>query len=102
MKAIHYFKVASHFKVYQYLFWLALCHDLVEDGFLPAFFTKMWKDLDAITRKKGEAYFDYIARLQQNPSAKKVKVADLKENMKRCSSSLLRRYTKALKLLEPN
>ena len=58
MKIVHYIKVAKHFKFYQYLFWLALCHDLVEDGYLHPIFTKKWKDLDAITRRKDEKYFE--------------------------------------------
>lgn len=99
MKIIHYIKVAVHFKVWTHEFWLALFHDLVEDEYLHSFILKYWSSLDAITRRKNEQYFDYINRVKQNKSATKVKLADLNENIKRCSDSLKKRYIKAQLIL---
>ena len=98
MKIIHYFKVALHFSIFTEEFWLALCHDLVEDGYLGEWACK-WKSLDAITRRENEVYMDYIQRVFHNKTATNVKIADLKENIKRCNASLMNRYLKALQYL---
>lgn len=37
--------------------------------------------LDAITKRKGETYNDYLFRVKQNPLARSVKVLDLTHNM---------------------
>lgn len=94
MKLIHYIKVARHFSVFSEEFWLGLCHDLVEDGYIGTWALK-WKSLDFITRRENEIYMDYIQRVSLDKIATKVKLADLKENMKRCNQSLFKRYTKA-------
>lgn len=99
MKIIHYFKVALHFRIWTHEFWLALCHDLVEDGYISDRILYYWCSLDDITRMDGEFYMDYIHRVSLNPISKRVKIADLEENMKRCSESLLKRYKKAYKYL---
>ncbi len=67
---------------------VALLHDVVEDsewtvdqlandGF-PAEITDA---VDAISKREGEAYFDYIERLRKNFLAARVKMADLEDNM---------------------
>lgn len=98
MKVVHYIKVASHFKVWTHEFWLALFHDTVEDKYIGDWILK-WKSLDAITRRKNEVYKDYIHRVAKNKSATKVKIADLRENLKRCPNSLVKRYRNALQFL---
>lgn len=61
--------------------------------------------LDAITRRQGEKYFDYIERVKQNEMAKTVKLADLQDNINRCAKDLpnrwglIRRYAKAYGIL---
>lgn len=55
--------------------------------------------VDAITRRKNEKYFDYIRRLSSNPIAKRVKIADMQENLSQGDLSLSTRYYKALKTL---
>ncbi|MNW67301.1 hypothetical protein D3C74_458690 [compost metagenome] len=37
--------------------------------------------LKAITRKKDESYMEFIRRCKQNELARKVKIADIKDNM---------------------
>lgn len=94
-------------------FCIALLHDIVEDGY--ATFEELQKRfdldaeqmaaLDAITRRQGERYFDYIARCKQNEMAKTVKLADLQDNIRRCAKDLpnrwglIRRYAKAYGIL---
>ena len=88
-------------------------HDIVEDGY--ATFEELQKRinlddeqmaaLDAITRRQGEQYFDYIHRVKQNDIAKIVKLADLQDNITRCANDLpnrwglIRRYAKAYGIL---
>lgn len=82
-------------------------HDVVEDTRFTlddlrrnGFNDEILEAVDAITRRKGEKYFDYIRRLSSNPIAKRVKIADLQENLSRGDLSLSTRYYKALKMLE--
>ena len=101
MKLIHYYKVARHFTIWTQEFWLAICHDLVEDGYVGRW-ACIWSGLDAITRRKNEVYMDYINRVSRHQTAKKVKLADLDENINRCSESLAKRYIKAIHFLNLN
>jgi len=87
---------------------VALLHDLVEDtdlyltqlasfGFSPAVIAAV----DAITRRSGEAYADYIDRVALDPVARDVKLADLQDHLRpmtppfELSPSLAERYRKA-------
>ena len=65
---------------------VAVLHDLVEDTaftvqqleyMFPAYITDA---VDAISRRKGETYKQFIARCAQNPIAKSVKGADITDN----------------------
>jgi hypothetical protein len=90
--------------------WLeGLLHDALEDTDLTA------RDLLAagvpdevvgtviyLTRAEGETYSDYIERVQANPFAKAVKLADLRVNLARMDAaheSLRPRYDKAVEAL---
>ena len=93
---------------------VALLHDTVEDKRLNLdiiereFGEEIAEAVDAISRREGEKYFDYIERVKQNTLAKKVKIEDLKHNsdISRIPDaqpedfSLLKRYEKALKILQ--
>jgi (p)ppGpp synthase/HD superfamily hydrolase len=85
---------------------VAFLHDVVEDtkytldDLRLAFRDEIVQAVDAITKRKGEKYFDYIRRLSSNPIAKRVKIADLQENLSQGDLSLSTRYYKALKMLE--
>lgn len=73
-----------------------LMHDAVEDGWWPAAWA--WKSLDAISRRDGETYQDYILRLKADPLATRIKLVDLVDNLTRNggpSDSLRKRYRKA-------
>lgn len=92
---------------------VALLHDVVEDGYSTLENLKSLFDLDesqvialdALTRKEGERYFDYIRRLKTNAIAKYIKLSDLQDNINRCACDLqhrwglLRRYAKAYAIL---
>jgi (p)ppGpp synthase/HD superfamily hydrolase len=67
---------------------VALLHDVVEDskvitlvniqyGFGEGIATAV----SALTRLPGESYDNYLSRVEQNPLAVKVKIADLRDNM---------------------
>jgi (p)ppGpp synthase/HD superfamily hydrolase len=89
-------------------------HDVVEDtpwaleglrgeGFSPA----VVDAVEALTRREGEEYFDFVRRAGAHPLARAVKVADLRDNldMTRIAAPTQRdydrceRYRKALELL---
>lgn len=67
---------------------VALLHDVVEDSNITIEDLRSKKfPLDVIlavsvlTREQGAPYFEYIAKLNKNELARKVKIADLKDNM---------------------
>lgn len=66
----------------------AVLHDVVEDtdwtldalrerGFPPA----VVDAVDGLTRREGESYEDFVRRAAQDPVARRVKLADLEDNM---------------------
>ncbi len=67
---------------------LAVLHDTVEDsewtlGMLAdeGFSDEVLLPLDLLTKRKGDIYEEYVARLMANPRARAVKKADLMDNM---------------------
>ncbi|MEA5418722.1 GTP pyrophosphokinase [Spirulina sp. CCNP1310] len=66
---------------------VAVLHDAIEDSDLsladltaagfPAVITQA---LDALTKRAGEAYEDYLQRVMANPLALRVKIADMEDN----------------------
>ncbi|QIW15927.1 guanosine-3',5'-bis(diphosphate) 3'-pyrophosphohydrolase [Pasteurellaceae bacterium RH1A] len=65
----------------------AWLHDSVEDtqmslGEISVLFGQaIAKAVEAITKRKGESYQDYLGRVKANEIARKVKIADLTHNM---------------------
>jgi len=57
--------------------------------------------VDAMTRRQGEAYHDFVVRCSRHPHARHVKLADLGDNMATLPEGhgLRKRYVKALVLL---
>lgn len=83
----HLSRVADNFGRNNYGI-VAYLHDVIEDanwtldrlrecGFSP----EVVEAVDAITRRKGEEYMDYIDRCARNTVALHVKLADLADNM---------------------
>lgn len=92
---------------------VAVLHDVIEDTFLhPSLIFEMFGQeimsaVLAISRQPKEVYIDYIHRCSKNPLAKKVKIADLLENMSpsrlaalpESEQGIVKRYEKALHIL---
>ena len=109
----HYFSVASSIPLYtddifQQARVAALLHDMVEDNYVTFDTLREYdisstviETIDYLTRRDGEVYFkEYLPRLMQNDTAVIVKVADAKDNLRRCRASnddsLARKYVKVL------
>jgi len=66
---------------------IAVLHDVIEDtGVQPqeiaaSFGNRVVEALDALTRRDGEHYSDFIIRVAADPLAVRVKIADLLDNM---------------------
>jgi (p)ppGpp synthase/HD superfamily hydrolase len=67
---------------------VAVLHDTVEDSFITldrlkeeGFSQAVIEAVDALTRRGGEAYEEFISRLSPNSIARRVKIADLEHNM---------------------
>ena len=85
---------------------IAYLHDVVEDTDVTIedirehFGEDVSRAVDAITRRKGELYFDYIHRVKQHPEATQVKLADLHYNLnEKTKPSLAKRNRKAIRIL---
>ena len=66
----------------------AVLHDVIEDGGitpenlrLEGFSEEVCSAVVALTKKPGEPYNQYLNRVNENPIARKVKMADLNDNM---------------------
>ena len=93
---------------------VALLHDTIEDGDITAEYLIMQgfphDIVDAVlsvSRNKDEGYFDFILRCKANPIGRRVKIADLKDNMDitrlneltEKDINRLKKYHKAYKML---
>jgi len=66
---------------------VAVLHDVIEDGDVtPAqlaqegFPPYLLDALDAVTKRAGETYEDFVARAARDPIGRRVKIADLRDN----------------------
>lgn len=67
---------------------VAVLHDVLEDTSVTmddlraeGFEDGVLVPLDAVTMRKGESYESFIARAGSHPAARKVKIADIEDNM---------------------
>ena len=67
---------------------VAILHDVIEDSSLSVgdlkeigFPQDIVEAIDALTKRKGEQYEDFILRIKFNGMAKRVKIEDIKDNM---------------------
>src|SRR5215469_14471918 len=67
---------------------VAILHDVVEDTKWTfddlrreGFSESIIQSIDCVTKREGEAYEDFVKRSASNPLAKRVKIADLEDNM---------------------
>ena len=67
---------------------VGVLHDVVEDTEISfddlaqmGFSAEIIAALDGVTRREGESYSDFVERSLQNPISRRVKLADLEDNM---------------------
>ena len=67
---------------------VAVLHDVVEDTdwtlerlSQEGFSAEVVQAVDCVTRREGESYDDFVKRSAANPLARRVKIADLEDNM---------------------
>jgi len=88
----------------------ALLHDVVEDSDVTLedvrreFSAEVADAVDAVTRRKDETYFEFVARAIKHPVGRKVKTADLMDHLRPghedyIPESLIKRYHKALDMI---
>ena len=90
---------------------VAVLHDVVEDTWITldllprmGFNEEVIAGVDAISRREGEEYFEYIHRCSTNRLASLVKLADLEDNSDPVRAfsgqgSLLQRYQRAKEII---
>ena len=93
----------------------AVLHDVLEDAAITpdqlremGFSERVLKALDSVTKRAGEEYEDYVRRAASHPIGKKIKLADLRDNMnfsrlKKVTDEDLKRlkkYHNALKIVK--
>ena len=95
---------------------VALLHDVVEhsewtlkDLRKAGFSGRIVRAVDRLTKRPGEAYDDYIARVQPDRLARAVKIGDLRDNLAQClgprpaadDRRRIAKYRAALRRLRP-
>lgn len=93
---------------------VAVLHDVIEDSDLTierlrqeGFASEILDALECLTKRDGEEYWKYIARVRMNPLAIKVKIADLEDNLEvarlkkvtGADAQRIEKYKQALQLL---
>lgn len=95
---------------------VAVLHDVVEDcditlqGLTRAGYPAVLvAAIDALSKRRGESYAEYLIRVQLDPLAVRVKLADLKDNLDpaRPSTAMIgseqrEKYLRALEFLKPS
>lgn len=93
---------------FEWVLMAAVLHDIVEDTAatledIEPYGPVIVKLVDRLTRREGETHKDYILRIKGNPTATRIKLADLRDNMdiRRYSGEdgLYTRYAKAYGVL---
>lgn len=86
---------------------VAVLHDTVEDSktvghgdILALFGESVHAAIFALTRQEDEKYEDFISRAKENPIARRVKIADIKDNLRPGAEHLKTRYHAALAALK--
>lgn len=106
----HVFAVSSKFPTESFEYQIALLHDVVEDSdytlenLLEAGIDSLVVEaVDAITKRKGESYGQYLERVSQNENATRVKLVDIAANLADDpTTSQVQKYAKAIRFLALN
>lgn len=104
---LHPLRVGLNFTDDDELMAAAFLHDVVEDtdmtldDLAQEFPPRVIRIVDAVTRRVGETYMDFIRRCAGDPDGRRVKLADIQDNLRPGYSkpSLRERYIKALRYL---
>jgi GTP pyrophosphokinase len=110
---LHSIRVALRFTGNGFMMAIAVLHDAVEDTsatveeITALFGPNVSEAIDALSRREGELYSEYMERVIGNPIAARVKLADLEENLSMCltddaparAASLIPRYARAIAAL---
>lgn len=103
----HPISVAEKFMKNDFLYAVAILHDVIEDTYLtkedlikreiPA---KVVEVVDVLSKKKDEEYGDFILKIKKNIYAKAVKISDIEHNLKDLKEGSMKdKYELALHLL---
>lgn len=103
----HVFHVASAFPTDSWEYEIALLHDVVEDSSWSlqdlrdvGIHWLVVEAVDAITKRSGEAYTDYLGRLSHNDHAMRVKLVDIASNLADAPTPhQVEKYAKAIRFL---
>ena len=86
---------------------VAWLHDVIEDTNINIvhlyveFGSIIGDAVDAITKREGERYLDYILRVKSNELARVVKIADIKDNLQSLKKGSMKdKYEMAIYFLE--
>lgn len=94
---------------------VAALHDLIEDTDITleslkelGFRKEIVEAVDAVSKRDGEEYMDYVARAAANPIGIQVKLSDLKDNLAKTrklpederSKKKIKKYKKAMAYIE--
>lgn len=107
---LHPLRVMTSVCEYKELMVAALLHDVLEDTECTSEILREHgisefniKLIECLTRRQGETYFNYIKRVQKNELCVKIKIADIKDNLRDgCPDTLKERYMKVLSILKGN
>ncbi|WP_416397511.1 GTP pyrophosphokinase [Allohahella sp. A8] len=110
---LHALRVMMQFEYHDEMI-VAVLHDVVEDTGLTAadlekygFSEDIIATIDCLSRQRGESYDSFLARIAQDDLARRVKIADIKDNLNLTRLDQLtnrdmaraKKYHKALKVL---
>ncbi|GAA3969953.1 HD domain-containing protein [Allohahella marinimesophila] len=110
---LHVLRVMMQFEDHDEMI-VAVLHDVVEDTGLSAadlekygFSEEIIASVDCLSRQRGESYDSFLNRIAQDDLARRVKIADIKDNLNLTRLDQLsnrdiaraRKYHKALKVL---
>lgn len=95
---VHSLGVAERFTDEPEMYAIAVLHDVVEDcpQIIPLdirtkFGDRVFSGVMALSRRDGESWRDYIARVRANPDAIRVKISDIEYNIGRADDQFLRK-----------
>lgn len=84
---------------------IAVLHDVIEDtpcthtDIERVFSIRIADTVLALSRAPHETYVEFIERVNANPTARLIKIADIRDNLRPGAGNLRQRYEQALRIL---